>query len=163
MRATRCLVLAVAVALLCRPAASWYRQAAAPLSYPVGRASGLLSGLHRLPYSRRSDSKVAAQRRPAALHIGLAAPLRAMVSTRMLWSWNVLGLGLPTCGAPWAAPLQRSHPGTWVSVMLSLQVPCVTDVNPKLRSCRLLPGVPGALQCRAAVTVSLVSTECAGA
>ncbi|XP_052543582.1 neuropeptide B [Tympanuchus pallidicinctus] len=120
MRAARCLVLAVAVALLCRPAASWYRQAAAPLSYPVGRASGLLSGLRRLPYSRRSDSEVAAQRRPAALHLGLAAPLRATV-------------------------------------------PCVTDVDPELRSCRLLPGVPSALQCRAAVTVSLVSTECAGA
>ncbi|XP_010719651.1 neuropeptide B [Meleagris gallopavo] len=120
MRAARCLALAVAVALLCRPAAPWYRQAAAPLSYPVGRASGLLSGLRRLPYSRRSDSEGAAQRRPAALRPGLAAPLHAAV-------------------------------------------PCVTGVDPELRSCRLLLGVPGALQCRAAVTVSLVSTECVGA
>lgn len=162
MRAARCLALAVAVALLCRPAAPWYRQAAAPLSYPVGRASGLLSGL-RLPYSRRSDSEGAAERRPPALHPGSAAPLRTAVSTGMLRSWTVLGPGLPTRGAPWAAPLQRSHLGTWVSVMLSLQVPCVTDVDPELRSCRPLSGVPGALQCRVAVTVSLVSTECAGA
>lgn len=119
MRAARCLALAVAVALLCRPAPPWYRQAAAPLSYPVGRASGLLSGL-RLPYSRRSDSEGAAERRPPALHPGSAAPLRTAV-------------------------------------------PCVTDVDPKLQSCRPLSGVPGALQCRVAVTVSLVSTECAGA
>ncbi|XP_032304111.1 neuropeptide B [Coturnix japonica] len=108
MRAARCLTLAVAVMLLCRPAAPWYRQAAAPLSYPVGRASGLLSGLRRLPYSRRSDSR------------GAAAPLRTAV-------------------------------------------PCVMDVDPKLRSCRLLSGVPGALQCSVAVTVSLGSTECGGA
>uniref|UniRef100_A0A8C2UGF6 Neuropeptide B n=1 Tax=Coturnix japonica TaxID=93934 RepID=A0A8C2UGF6_COTJA len=120
MRAARCLTLAVAVMLLCRPAAPWYRQAAAPLSYPVGRASGLLSGLRRLPYSRRSDSR------------GAAAPLRTAVSTGMLRSRNGL-------------------------------VPCVMDVDPKLRSCRLLSGVPGALQCSVAVTVSLGSTECGGA
>ncbi|XP_072208308.1 neuropeptide B [Excalfactoria chinensis] len=120
MRAARCLALAVAVALLCRPAAPWYRQAAAPLPHPVGRASGLLSGLRRLPYSRRSDGEGAAQRRPAAPRPEPGAPLRTAV-------------------------------------------PCVTDVDPALRSCRPLSGVPGALQCSVTVTVSLGSTECAGA
>ncbi|XP_021270328.1 neuropeptide B [Numida meleagris] len=120
MRAARCLALAVAVALLCRPAAPWYRQAAAPLSYPVGRASGLLSGLRRLPYSRRSDSEGATERRPGVLHPRPAARLRTAV-------------------------------------------PCEMDVDLEPRSCRVLSGVPSALKCRAAVTVSLVSTECAGA
>ncbi|XP_065591679.1 neuropeptide B [Cyrtonyx montezumae] len=120
MRAARCLALAVAVVLLCRPAVPWYRQAAAPLPYPVGRASGLLSGLRRLPYSRRSDSDGAAEHRPGVLHPAPAARLRTAV-------------------------------------------PCVTDVDPEPQSCRVLSGVPGALQCRAAVTLSLVSTECAGA
>lgn len=81
MRAARCLGLALALLCLCRPAAPWYRQAAGPRHYSVGRASGLLSGLRRSPYIRRSD---AADRRPGALPPGSArppAPLRPAVST----------------------------------------------------------------------------------
>uniref|UniRef100_A0A8C8S666 Neuropeptide W n=1 Tax=Pelusios castaneus TaxID=367368 RepID=A0A8C8S666_9SAUR len=60
-----CLALA---ALLGPPAAeAWYKQAAAPSYYSVGRASGLLSGLRRAPSVRRAES------RPA---------LRIMVSSR---------------------------------------------------------------------------------
>ncbi|XP_060108793.1 neuropeptide B [Heteronotia binoei] len=50
--ALACLALA---ALLCPPAHAWYKQAAGPSYYSVGRASGLLSGVRRSPYMRRSD------------------------------------------------------------------------------------------------------------
>ncbi|NXK53255.1 NPB protein, partial [Chauna torquata] len=40
---------------------------------------------------------------------------------------------------------------------------CVTDVAPEPRSCRVLPGVPSTLQCKADVTVSLDLVECADA
>ncbi|NXQ88605.1 NPB protein, partial [Nyctibius grandis] len=46
---------------------------------------------------------------------------------------------------------------------LHATVPCVTDVAPERQSCRLLPGAPGTLQCKADVTVSLDPAECAGA
>ncbi|NXG39281.1 NPB protein, partial [Dromaius novaehollandiae] len=110
MRAARWLELALALALLCRPAAAWYRQAAGPSYYSVGRASGLLSGLRRSPGIHRADADGAAQHGP------------------------------------------RLRPRT--------AVPCVTDVSPELQSCQALPGVPGALQCKADVTMSLDPTEC---
>ncbi|NXA56144.1 NPB protein, partial [Nothocercus julius] len=110
MRTARCLALALALALLCRPAAPWYKQAAGPRYYSVGRASGLLSGLRRSPYIRRSDTDGAAERSPSA----------------------------------------RPHAA----------VPCVTDVSPKLHSCQPLPDVPGFLQCKADVTMSLDPLEC---
>ncbi|XP_070592064.1 neuropeptide B [Erythrolamprus reginae] len=47
-----CLALAL---LLSPPAGAWYKQAAGPSYYSVGRASGLLSGIRRSPYVRRSD------------------------------------------------------------------------------------------------------------
>ncbi|KAG8129148.1 hypothetical protein E2320_015884, partial [Naja naja] len=47
-----CLTLAL---LLSPPAGAWYKQAAGPSYYSVGRASGLLSGIRRSPYMRRSD------------------------------------------------------------------------------------------------------------
>ncbi|NXW33525.1 NPB protein, partial [Phaetusa simplex] len=40
---------------------------------------------------------------------------------------------------------------------------CVTDVAPEPRSCRVLPGAPSTLQCKADVTVSLDPGECADA
>ncbi|NWR75962.1 NPB protein, partial [Centropus unirufus] len=42
------------------------------------------------------------------------------------------------------------------------QALCVMDVAPEPRSCRLLPGAPGTLQCKAGITVSLDPMECAG-
>ncbi|XP_068769804.1 neuropeptide B [Struthio camelus] len=104
------LALALALALLCRPAAPWYKQAAGPSYYLVGRASGLLSGIRHSPYIHRSDPNGAAEHGPR--------------------------------------------------VQLHAAVPCVTDVSPKLRSCQVLPGAPGALQCKADVTVSLDPMEC---
>ncbi|NXG81322.1 NPB protein, partial [Stercorarius parasiticus] len=38
---------------------------------------------------------------------------------------------------------------------------CVTDVAPEPRSCRVLPGAPSALQCKADVIVALDPGECA--
>ncbi|XP_028311599.1 neuropeptide B-like [Gouania willdenowi] len=46
-------VLLIAVLGACSPAEAWYRQAAGPNYYSVGRASGLLSGIRRSPYARR--------------------------------------------------------------------------------------------------------------
>uniref|UniRef100_A0A8D2JBQ9 Uncharacterized protein n=1 Tax=Varanus komodoensis TaxID=61221 RepID=A0A8D2JBQ9_VARKO len=54
-RAPALLCLALA-ALLSPPAEAWYKQAAGPSYYSVGRASGLLSGIRRSPYMRRSGS-----------------------------------------------------------------------------------------------------------
>ncbi|XP_035168516.1 neuropeptide B [Oxyura jamaicensis] len=118
MRAARCLGLALALLCLCRPTAPWYRQAAGPRHYSVGRASGLLSGLRRSPYIRRSDAAGTAERRPGVLPPGSAHPPVA---------------------------------------------PCVMDVAPELRSCQALLGVPGTLQCKADVTLSLDPTECVDA
>ncbi|XP_065503952.1 neuropeptide B [Caloenas nicobarica] len=55
-------------------------------------------------------------------------------------------------------PAERS-PGA----LLPAAASCVTDVAPEPRSCRLLPGAPGALRCRADVTVSLDPGDCAAA
>ncbi|XP_027706033.1 neuropeptide B [Vombatus ursinus] len=41
--------------LLVPPGHAWYKQSAGPSYYSVGRASGLLSGIRRSPYARRSD------------------------------------------------------------------------------------------------------------
>ncbi|XP_075626573.1 neuropeptide B [Balearica regulorum gibbericeps] len=118
MRAACWLVL-LGLLLLCRPAEPWYKPAAGPLHYSVGRASGLLSGLRRSPHARRS---------------GTAEP----------------GPGVLPPGS--ARPPARLHAA----------VPCVTDVAPEPRSCRVLPGAPGALLCKADVTLSLDPLECAG-
>lgn len=51
------MLAAVAVLLSCGPADAWYKQATGPSYYSVGRASGLLSGMRRSPYVRRSDAE----------------------------------------------------------------------------------------------------------
>ncbi|XP_035293892.1 neuropeptide B isoform X1 [Cricetulus griseus] len=56
----RCGTLVVAalalISLLPPPALAWYKPAAGPHHYSVGRASGLLSSFHRSPSTRRSES-----------------------------------------------------------------------------------------------------------
>ncbi|KAG9340471.1 hypothetical protein JZ751_021584 [Albula glossodonta] len=49
--------LAISVLMLCNPSEAWYKQATGPSYYSVGRASGLLSGIRRSPYVRRSMSE----------------------------------------------------------------------------------------------------------
>lgn len=41
--------------LACIPAEAWYKQVAGPRYYSVGRASGLLSGIRRSPYTKRAE------------------------------------------------------------------------------------------------------------
>ncbi|KAM8880268.1 neuropeptide B isoform 1-T1 [Spinachia spinachia] len=60
-RSVRFAVVCVGVSLLisCHPAEAWYKQSTGPSYYSVGRASGLLSGIRRSPYVRRSESEEA--------------------------------------------------------------------------------------------------------
>ncbi|XP_051653406.1 neuropeptide B [Manacus candei] len=71
--------LALALLVLCRPAEPWYRQAARPLHYSVGRASGLLSSLRRPPHTRRSDTDGSSEPGPAEVPPRLDRALRATV------------------------------------------------------------------------------------
>ncbi|XP_067403239.1 neuropeptide B [Emydura macquarii macquarii] len=62
------LCLALAALQLGPPAAAWYKPAAAPSYYSVGRAAGLLSGLRRAPSVRRAEPESGAdsgESRPA--------------------------------------------------------------------------------------------------
>uniref|UniRef100_A0A8C3FXR8 Neuropeptide B n=1 Tax=Chrysemys picta bellii TaxID=8478 RepID=A0A8C3FXR8_CHRPI len=91
-RALLCLALA---ALLGPPAQAWYKQAAGPSSYSVGRASGLLSGIRRAPHVRRAESGTDSAERRAEL---LTHPPRGALCVKDL------ALELPNCqllsGAP---------------------------------------------------------------
>ncbi|XP_057699143.1 neuropeptide B [Corythoichthys intestinalis] len=55
----RLALVCVAVSLLisCHSVQAWYKQSTGPTYYSVGRASGLLSGIRRSPYVRRSESQ----------------------------------------------------------------------------------------------------------
>lgn len=56
MLATLVLIVTVVSANVARsPVEAWYKQVAGPSYYPVGRASGLLSGIRRWPYVRRAE------------------------------------------------------------------------------------------------------------
>jgi len=73
--------------LLPSPAEAWYKQAAGPSYYSVGRASGLLSGIRRSPYSRRSEPNPGAESAENSVYSELGAQprqtlLKNMVSTR---------------------------------------------------------------------------------
>ncbi|XP_068177418.1 neuropeptide B [Antennarius striatus] len=59
VKSVRYAVVCVAVSLLisCHPVEAWYKQSTGPSYYSVGRASGLLSGIRRSPYNRRSESE----------------------------------------------------------------------------------------------------------
>ncbi|XP_055072884.1 neuropeptide B [Paramisgurnus dabryanus] len=48
--------VAVSVLICCQPTDAWYKQSTGPSYYSVGRASGLLSGIRRSPYVRRSET-----------------------------------------------------------------------------------------------------------
>ncbi|MGH0119426.1 UNVERIFIED_CONTAM: hypothetical protein FKN15_024169 [Acipenser sinensis] len=48
--------IAISMLISCHPTDAWYKQATGPSYYSVGRASGLLSGIRRSPYVRRSES-----------------------------------------------------------------------------------------------------------
>ncbi|KAA0712048.1 Neuropeptide B [Triplophysa tibetana] len=48
--------VAVSILISCQPTEAWYKQSTGPSYYSVGRASGLLSGIRRSPYVRRSET-----------------------------------------------------------------------------------------------------------
>uniref|UniRef100_W5N488 Neuropeptide B n=2 Tax=Lepisosteus oculatus TaxID=7918 RepID=W5N488_LEPOC len=54
-------VAAISMLISCHPTAAWYKQATGPSYYSVGRASGLLSGIRRSPYIRRSEPEAMAE------------------------------------------------------------------------------------------------------
>lgn len=93
-KSARFAVACVAVSLLlsCQPAEAWYKQSPGPTYYSVGRASGLLSGIRRSPFVRRSESEEAMLDGEEAQ--GGAAPeasrqislLKSMVSRQLLHS-----------------------------------------------------------------------------
>lgn len=58
-RSVKFTVVCVAVSLLISgdQVEAWYKQSTGPSYYSVGRASGLLSGIRRSPYARRSESE----------------------------------------------------------------------------------------------------------
>lgn len=58
-KSARFAVVCAAVSLLIsfQPVEAWYKQSTGPSYYSVGRASGLLSGIRRSPYVRRSESE----------------------------------------------------------------------------------------------------------
>lgn len=58
-RSVRSSVMLMTVAVMLCPADAWYKQATGPSYYSVGRASGLLSGIRRSPYVRRSEPESA--------------------------------------------------------------------------------------------------------
>lgn len=49
-------IAVIFVLIACGPTEAWYKQAAGPNYYSVGRASGLLSGIRRSSYVRRDEA-----------------------------------------------------------------------------------------------------------
>ncbi|NXH15463.1 NPB protein, partial [Bucco capensis] len=96
MHVARWLSLGLALLWLCRPAEPWYRQAAGPRHYSVGRASGLLSGLRRPAPARRSGTDGTAQpsanvllpgsaRWPARLHTAVLCVTDVIPEPQSCW------------------------------------------------------------------------------
>lgn len=48
-------IVIISALVACSPTQAWYKQVAGPSYYSVGRASGLLSGIRRSPYTRRAE------------------------------------------------------------------------------------------------------------
>ena len=49
-------IVIISALVACSPTQAWYKQVAGPSYYSVGRASGLLSGIRRSPYTRRAEA-----------------------------------------------------------------------------------------------------------
>lgn len=135
--------------LLAPPGLAWYKPAAGPSSYSVGRAAGLLSSFRRSPHARRSEPPGSAG--PPGRTGAVVEPrprLRSLVSAAG-------GAGGEGGGAPGArgGPSASSRP----------QTACVKDVSPKLRSCERLPDGRATFQCPADVFLSLRAAGCRSA
>ncbi|XP_032826114.2 neuropeptide B-like [Petromyzon marinus] len=151
-----CLVLATLVA---DPAEAWYKQATGPSYYSVGRASGLLSGIRRSPFARRSlppaDGEAGGAAGPAA-----AMPdddeetAAAVVAARGIA--DAEGVELVRNLLP---VLMQQHPKRVGSAGRGTGI-CVKDVTPYLQSCEPLSELPATLQCKAEVYLTLDSRDC---
>uniref|UniRef100_A0A8D2DCL7 Neuropeptide B n=1 Tax=Sciurus vulgaris TaxID=55149 RepID=A0A8D2DCL7_SCIVU len=142
-RATLVALALALLSLLVPRGLAWYKPAAGPSHYSVGRAAGLLSGFRGSPFARRSEFAVetGAQRRASASS-EQRPRLRSLVSARKR------AAGASGCGRPLQPP-----PPT--------QAVCVKDVTPNLQSCERLPdGGGGTFQCKADVFLSLRAADC---
>uniref|UniRef100_A0A8D0KPQ0 Neuropeptide B n=1 Tax=Salvator merianae TaxID=96440 RepID=A0A8D0KPQ0_SALMN len=83
---TRLLLCLALAALLSPPAEAWYKQPAGPSYYSVGRASGLLSGIRRSPYMRRSNEDTSAESSPAASSLLMPEARQSLGALRNLVS-----------------------------------------------------------------------------
>lgn len=129
------------ISLLPPPALAWYKPAAGPHHYSVGRASGLLSSFHRSPSTRRSESP-ALPVGTGPLRLEMRSSLRSLVSASRRW---VAGAGGAGAGPQPPPPTQAL---------------CVKDVTPNLQSCQRQLNSPGTFQCKADVSLSLWEAEC---
>lgn len=127
--------------LLLPPALAWYKPAAGPHHYSVGRAAGLLSSFHRFPSTRRSESS-ALPVGTGPLRLEMRPSLRSLVSASQWW----------VAGAGGAGADPQPPPPT--------QALCVKEVTPNLQSCQRQFNSPGTFQCKADVFLSLQEAEC---
>ncbi|XP_064439462.1 neuropeptide B [Mirounga angustirostris] len=142
--------------LLAPPGRAWYKPAAGPSSYSVGRAAGLLSGFRRAPHARRSEPPASAG--PPGRAGAVVEPrtrLRSLVSA----AGGAGGGRGPGRGGRGGRGGRAGGP----SASSRPQAVCVTDVSPKLRSCERLPDGRATFQCQADVFLSLRAADCRSA
>ncbi|XP_072882666.1 neuropeptide B [Hemitrygon akajei] len=89
-----CVILS---SLVPSPAEAWYKQATGPSYYSVGRASGLLSGIRRSPYVRRSEAGEAAESAESSVMSEQPGQGRAMFVKNMAVCVKDISPSLHTC------------------------------------------------------------------
>nr|ACI66927.1 Neuropeptide B precursor [Salmo salar] len=67
-------IVAISMLVSCNPTEAWYKQVSGPIYYSVGRASGLLSGIRRSPYVRRSETDSVADSGESTVNSILSGP-----------------------------------------------------------------------------------------
>ncbi|KAJ3601550.1 hypothetical protein NHX12_032518 [Muraenolepis orangiensis] len=132
IQAAHCVVMVLGMLVSCAPPShGWYKQVSGgPSYYSVGRASGLLSGIHRPPpaYMRRRSQPEE------------ELPSDSAESTA---SNTVLSAGSA-----------RQH-----FILKSMPI-CIKEISPNLRHCELYEDLQGTFRCRAEVLLSLDSLDC---
>ncbi|XP_064180419.1 neuropeptide B [Anguilla rostrata] len=143
-RSVRFALVFVAISMLIsyHPTEAWYKQATGPSYYSVGRASGLLSGIRRSPYVRRSEPESVLDSDESAANSVL--PDLGNRQTSILKT-------MVTC------------PCSTDNRLISQQAICVKDISPNLQSCELVQDGSSTFQCKADVLLSLDSQDCASA
>ncbi|XP_009294384.1 neuropeptide B isoform X1 [Danio rerio] len=142
-RSVRSVLVFVAVSILIssHPTDAWYKQSTGPSYYSVGRASGLLSGIRRSPYVRRSEGE-------SALDSGETPGVSNSVLAEL--SSSNSGRQTPVL----KNMVQHTHHSE------NKQAICVKDISPNLQSCELLQDGSSSFRCKADVFLSLDSLDC---